>query len=208
MISQDENSGKKMRYRMNEEEEGLMGIGTLIIFISMILVAAVAAGVLINTAYELQQQAENTGDQAVRDVSTGFKVKSAYGFTSSSGNNITSIKLKVGLVSGSPAQNLSQTVIEVNSGNKIVDLTWANSPPTSDTYSASSVIDPEGNFEPNQPIISQGTTLSIEINFTKIGFNITPQSEVELKIIPKHGSPTLEILNVPSVFKDDIISLV
>ncbi|EDY36224.1 Archaebacterial flagellin subfamily [Aciduliprofundum boonei T469] len=60
--------------KIYKREKGEMGVGTLIIFIAMIIVAAVAATVLIQTAYRLQQQAEETGNIATQDVATGFKV--------------------------------------------------------------------------------------------------------------------------------------
>lgn len=51
-------------------KKGEMGVGTLIVFIAMLLVAAVAAGVLIQTAGSLQEQSLATGDQATSQIST------------------------------------------------------------------------------------------------------------------------------------------
>ena len=51
------------------QEEGSIGIGAMIVFIALILVAAVASTIIIKTAEELQQNAESTSDDTMKEIS-------------------------------------------------------------------------------------------------------------------------------------------
>jgi len=65
--------GDKMKQeKKNEESDSLaaIGIGAMIVFIALILVAAVAAAVIIQTAEKLQQNAQASGDDTQEQMST------------------------------------------------------------------------------------------------------------------------------------------
>jgi len=96
-----------------KDEKGQVGIGTLIVFIAMVLVAAIAAAVLINTAGLLQQRAQTTGKEATTQTSTGLDVKAAEGHvtTSSNINYINYINLTVKLRAGSDDLDLGNVTI-------------------------------------------------------------------------------------------------
>ena len=55
--------------RKDMEDEGSIGIGAMIVFIALILVAAVASTIIIKTAEELQQNAEDTSSDTRQQIS-------------------------------------------------------------------------------------------------------------------------------------------
>jgi len=55
--------------KRKNNESGSIGIGAMIVFIALILVAAVASTVIIKTAEELQDRAEKTGDDTRDQIS-------------------------------------------------------------------------------------------------------------------------------------------
>jgi flagellin-like protein len=95
----------------NEDDRGQVGIGTLIVFIAMVLVAAIAAGVLINTAGSLQSQASDTGTETQEAVANQIEVVHAAGETHDGGE----------LSDAGEIEQLSLTVMK-SAGADVIDL--------------------------------------------------------------------------------------
>ena len=117
------------------DSKAQVGIGTLIIFIAMVLIAAVAASVLIQTSGVLQQQAQSTGRQATQEVSSNLVIKSIEGVrakdnATSIAGNISLLKLKVGLNVGSSPVDLDQLVISITDSTNTNDLIYAKNDKT------------------------------------------------------------------------------
>ena len=204
------------------EERGEMGIGTLIIFIAMVLVAAVAASVLINTAGILQQQAEKTGTQAINEVSNSIIVRDVVGDRanlSDPNHNLTSsirtLEIVVTLAAGSPPIDMSNMMIEVT-GNERASLLFdragestyvAGSPAnaTATKYSVVCLRDPQGTFDGTGSanvanVMSYGTVVKIYINLSAIGIDLGPMDSLTLKILPNNGNPAIESITMPETF--------
>ena len=120
---------------MFQDSKAQIGIGTLIIFIAMVLIAAVAASVLIQTSGVLQQQAQSTGKQATQEVSSNLVIKNIEGIrakdnATSMASNISLLKIKVGLNVGSSPVDLNQVVVSITDGTNTNDLIYAKNDKT------------------------------------------------------------------------------
>ncbi|MFC7142578.1 archaellin/type IV pilin N-terminal domain-containing protein [Halosimplex aquaticum] len=85
-----------------------VGIGTLIVFIAMVLVAAIAAGVLINTAGFLQTKSAQTGQASSDQVTDRIDVAPKSG--------------AVGMVGGEEVIGRVNVTVQANPGAGNVDL--------------------------------------------------------------------------------------
>ncbi len=112
--------GKKHRPEnttIKEDEDAAVGIGTLIVFIAMILVAAVAASVIIQTAENLQQRAYAVGKQTIRDVSSGLQVIDVTGYTDVNKTKIQYLAIAISPRAGSLDMDLNRTLLYLKLNN-------------------------------------------------------------------------------------------
>ena len=116
---------------MRKDTRAQVGIGTLIIFIAMVLVAAVAAAVLIQTSGVLQQKAQATGKQATQEVSSNLIIKSIEGVRANNASSTTMsstidlLKLRIGLNVGSAPVDVNQVVVSITDGTTANNLIYA-----------------------------------------------------------------------------------
>ncbi|ELZ98574.1 flagellin A2 [Haloferax sulfurifontis ATCC BAA-897] len=180
---------------ITDDDRGQVGIGTLIVFIAMVLVAAIAAGVLVNTAGFLQATAEDAGEQSVNKVTNRVEVLNTHG-TVGDGDHIDNMTLTVRLAAGSDAVDMNETSIKYLSGDNVVTLTNSTSATATATeFNLSRVTDNDDSFG---VLNSMNDRYEVEINTDAIeGTGLETGEQVTLEITSRTGGTTQVILTMP-----------
>lgn len=105
---------------------GQVGIGTLIVFIAMVLVATIATGVLITTAGFLQSSAGETGQQSSDQVTNRLEVVTTVGTQiNEAENTVGLLEMTVRKAPGAGNIDLGATTLQVVHSSGSYDLTYA-----------------------------------------------------------------------------------
>jgi flagellin FlaB len=178
----------------DDRERGQVGIGTLIVFIALVLVAAIAAGVLINTAGFLQNQAESTGQESTNQVTQSLNVQSQIGTVTSS-ETVDEIELTVAKSPGSGPINVTKSTIQYVSPYGAETL-------TGEVQAGVSAGD--ANFYTENNDVLQDSTSPIDIHIlltngatTAAMEDLEPGDEVEMTLVTPSGGQTTVVATVP-----------
>ena len=219
---------------LKRKDVGSIGIGAMIVFIAMVLVAGIAASVLIQTSTRLETQAMATGSETTDEVSSGIAVFDILGYAAS-GSDISKLAIGVRPRAGSDGIDLSQVYLELSDTSKKVVLNY-----TASYYNDSSgyddiftvdafpddpypygnvsnrdgsrfgilvVEDPDNSISSSTPVINRGDKVYLCVNATGCFNDIAERTDVWGMVAPELGSPGMISFRTPASYTDNVIDL-
>lgn len=199
-----------------------IGIGALIIFIAMIMVAGVTASVLIQTMTNLQQQAIKTSEETIEDISNGLKITHISGYVSNS--TITQLAIFVSATTASDSIDLTNAVFSLSDSTKTVILNYTrrcfsntvsnglfdtlNTTNLSSTFYGLIVIrDIDGSINISKPAINDDDLVVLIINTNACFSGIGTRIDITGELYPEHGIHGIFHFTTPSAFINTIVDL-
>lgn len=212
----------KIRNMIKKEDIGAIGIGAMIVFIAMVLVAGIAASVLIQTSSNLQMQALETGQETIAQVSSGLKIDGISGHNTS--GEIDLLAIEITPLSGSPDIDLSQAVIELSDtnnkfivryGDALTNISSVNGSifevtdfGDATTFDIIVLQDADDSCLEATPVINFGDHVVIAINASAVfGSSVSPRQDVFGLIIPEEGAFGVIGFTVPPDVTSAVIEL-
>ena len=174
---------------LREKEEGSIGIGAMIVFIALILVAAVASTIIIKTAEELQQRAEKTADDTKGEISGKVSIVDAL-VNEVTGSDVTSILLIAQLAAGADEVTSDQITyfITCSDGTNVaID--------TNDIDSAAGALLDDTALD--STALEAGVSFKVPLTLTNCGSAVG--SKIQILIVVEGGGETEAELEVTSL---------
>ncbi|MEM3399373.1 MAG: archaellin/type IV pilin N-terminal domain-containing protein [Candidatus Micrarchaeia archaeon] len=185
-------------------KKGAVGIGTLIIFIAMVLVAAIAAAVLINVSGILQQRAMSTGKEAIAQVSSNIIVTSISGKTNTNKTNIDNLTITISAAAGAGRIDIGKMILKISNGDNQTEQKYNGTinNPDGAHFTATALRDPTGLFTKELPVIDSSSLIQLHVvpsNDTTPVY-LPPRTPLHIELIPEHGASVTIDLVTPSTY--------
>jgi len=186
-----------------EDNVAAIGIGAMIVFIALILVAAVAAAVIIQTAEKLQQNAETTGEDTARNLAGKFVLNGGFVATGANGgpaeyDQDTSYMFFAQLAPGSTPIRVDTITYQMNCDAGKIEGTFGSEADVQETDNADNgaVLAGAVELQPQQPYVLwiKADHLGVDCSAD----NANGDSSIQLAIHVGSGGSTFATLNIDS----------
>ena len=191
---------------MKKDTRAQVGIGTLIIFIAMVLVAATAASVLIQTSGVLQQKAQSTGKESIQEVSSNLEVMQIIGSRSdTSSNDFDYVNITMKAMAGAGAIDIGGFVLALqNQSERIDTIRYVNNTNSATLTSTQFYVvvlrDEDNSFDASSDTITSINSGDIIYLVLDPGVNLPSREPVRIEIMPEYGSAVIKEFITPSTY--------
>jgi flagellin FlaB len=220
--------------KLRKDEKGAIGIEILIVFIAIVLVAAVSAAVLIQTVGFLQQKALSTGRETTKEVASGIKVVKILGYVNNprtSSATVDRMALFIEANTGGQDIDLATTTLTVSNGTVGVMLTYddtASNKSFSDSSGYDNIFnssmnawnhlsgnhfgiivlqDEDGSLSSDYPVLNAGDKVILTVNTNSLFSGISPRTDVSGEVRPEFGAPGIIEFTTPPAYTENVIEL-
>ena len=188
----------KAKRRDLEDESAQVGIGTLIIFIAMVLVAAVAAAVLISTSGVLQQKAQKTGQEATQEVSSNLQIDTVIGKVDTTSEEVYELNISLSLAAGGSSVDMRNVIVKYINETTVTTLNFSSSAADGTHFKYAEDRDPSGT---GSNVIGPGDLGKMTLNLSAMSQNLSTRKEGTIQIIPEVGTLIQKELVAPPTFE-------
>jgi len=193
---------------MRTDTSAQVGIGTLIIFIAMVLIAATAASVLIQTSGILQQKAQSTGREAIQDVGSNVEVMQIIGSRSDiSSNDFDYVNITIKAMAGAGAIDVGSFVLALqNQSERIDTIEYVDDTNAANLTSTQFYVvvwrDEDNSFNASSDTITSinsGDIINIVLK-PGVNLNLPAREPFRIEIMPEYGSTVIKEFITPSTY--------
>ena len=199
---------ESQRKTLKDDASAQVGIGTMIVFIATVLVAAIAAGVLIATSSDLQEKSSKTGSEATEQVASNLNIDSVVGKRDVAGDaGLKDLEIYVSLAPGASEVDLEQMKLQITDGQKLVTLDYAAAVSATE-FAASALRDADSSFTAANPVMNEGDLVRIDIDLSTaagIDMEFAPRSDVKVTMLPEVGNPVEKAFDTPNSYGSKLI---
>jgi flagellin FlaB len=190
--------------RAYKNDRAEVGVGTLIVFIAMVLVAAVAAAVLINTTGTLQQRAQATGKEATQEVSSNLKVINVYGTRPGTDVDLNAFKINLELSAGALPMDLSKLIVRWSDGTTSSNYAFAAAQDNSTSPKKFEITCIRGDCSDTDPVMESGDLVEVWFSMADTTY-AAERTSIQVSLIPEIGSPVVADFKTPSTYGTDTV---
>ena len=190
----------------SNNKKAAQGVGTLIIFIALILVSAIAAAVLISTASSFQSKAFDVGRQAEEKITTAVEVVQVKVSNVSdgaiNGTAVDTYAMRVRLQSGSVPVKLDDLTVSVDTASNSQVLNFINGAGTITRFNVTYLTN-SGTAQQAGYILPGEL---VELNVPAEA-DVAEQESFDMQILNKNGAPVPIAITTPSAMVSESVSL-